>query len=68
MNNIFMSSFDRNATFINLYCIMVNNSMSRSISVKPAIVMKLLEEGHIDEMITICMSSIDRSALFTVKK
>ena len=47
---------------------MVNYSMSRSISVKPAIIMKLHEEGHIYVMITICMSSIDKIALFAVKK
>ena len=69
INNIFlMSSFDRNATFISYYCIMINYSMSHSISVKPATVMKLHEEGHIYVMITICMSSIDKIASFAVKK
>ena len=47
---------------------MVNYSMSRSISVKPAIIMKLHEEGHIYVMITICMSCIDKIASFAVKK
>ena len=42
--------------------------MSHSISVKTAIVMKLHDEGHIDVMITICMSSIDKIASFAVKK